>query len=98
MIRVVLPLHLRRLANVDKEVEVAVKGQATFASVLDALELAYPMLQGTIRDHVSKERRPYVRYFACGMDFSHESTDMEIPALVQDGVEPLRIVGAMSGG
>ena len=98
MIRVVLPLHLRRLANVDREVQLTVNGQATFASVLDALELAYPMLQGTIRDHVSKERRPYVRYFACGMDYSHESTEMEIPALVLDGIEPLRIVGAMSGG
>jgi len=98
MIRVVLPLHLRRLANVDREVQLTVKGKATFESVLDALEIAYPMLQGTIRDHVSKERRPYVRYFACGMDYSHESTDMEIPALVLEGVEPLRIVGAMSGG
>jgi len=98
MIRVVLPLHLRRLANVDKEVELVVNGDVTFDSVLDALENAYPMLQGTIRDHVSKERRPYVRYFACGMDYSHEPTNMHIPAAVKDGIEPLRIVGAMSGG
>lgn len=98
MIRVSLPFHLRNLANVEREVVLEVAGQATIATTLDALEAQYPMLQGTIRDHVSKERRPFIRFFACGQDFSHHPVETPLPDCVREGKEPLRIVGAMSGG
>ncbi len=98
MIRVRLPFHLRSLANVEREVELDVAGEPTFAAVLDELESLYPMLQGTIREHVSKERRPFIRFFACGQDFSHHPPETPLPDCVRDGREPLRIVGAMSGG
>jgi hypothetical protein len=98
MIRVVLPTHLRRLANVDREVEIQVEGPATIGAVLDALEAGYPMLGGTIRDHVTKKRRDFVRFFACGQDLSLESYDTLLPEAVVSGNEPLRIVGAMAGG
>ena len=98
MIRVVLPTHLQRLAKADREVAIQVGDLATLGSVLDALELRYPMLRGTIRDQVTKERRPYVRFFACGEDLSHEPVDTPLPDAVVMGVQPLRIVGAMAGG
>jgi len=98
MIRVVLPTHLWRLANVSREIEVQVEGSPALGPVLDALEARYPVLRGTIRDHVTKERRPFVRFFACGEDFSLEPPDAPLPAAVATGVEPLRIVGAMAGG
>jgi hypothetical protein len=98
MIRVVLPFHLRSLANVGREVELNLEGEATFAAVLDQLELQYPMLHGAIRDYVSGERRPYIRFFACGLDFSLDPLSSPLPQAVRDGKEPLRIVGAMSGG
>ena len=98
MIRVVLPTHLWRLANVSREIEVQVEGPPTLGPVLDALEARYPVLRGTIRDHATKERRPFVRFFACGEDFSLEPPDAPLPAAVATGVEPLRIVGAMAGG
>jgi hypothetical protein len=98
MIRVVLPTNLRKLANVEREIEIAVEGIPTYASVLDALEARYPMLRGTIRDHATKERRPFIRFFALGEDFSHEPQDAPLPEAVANGEEPLRIVGAMAGG
>lgn len=98
MIRVVLPTHLRRLANANREVEVAVEGPATLGAVLDALEAKYPMLGGTIRDHVTRQRRDFIRFFACGEDLSHEPPDSVLPEAVVTGKEPLRIVGAMAGG
>ncbi len=98
MIRVVLPGHLRMLARVDGEVELDVEGRATQRSVLDALEARYPVLRGTIRDHVTQQRRPYVRFFACEQDFSHEPPDALLPDAVATGVEPLLIVGAIAGG
>ena len=98
MIRVVLPAHLRRLARVNGEVTVAVGGIVTQRSVLDALEASYPMLSGTIRDHVTQQRRPYVRFFACSEDLSHESPDTPLPEAVANGAEPLLIVGAIAGG
>ena len=98
MIRVSLPFHLRSMANVEREVELDVAGEPTFAAVLDELEREYPMLQGTIREHVSKERRPFIRFFACGQDFSHHPPETVLPDCILDGREPLRIVGAMSGG
>ena len=98
MIRVVLPAHLRTLARVDSEVQLEVEGPVTQHSVLDALEARYPMLRGTIRDHVTLKRRPFVRFFACEQDLSHESPDAFLPAAVVSGVEPLLIVGAMAGG
>ena len=98
MIRVVLPAHLRTLARVDGEVALDVKGEITQRSVLDALEARYPMLRGTIRDHGTLKRRPFVRFFACEQDLSHESPDVSLPAAVASGVEPLLIVGAMAGG
>jgi sulfur-carrier protein len=98
MIRVVLPTNLRKLANVEREVEIAVEGIPTYASVLDALEARYPMLRGTIRDHATKERRPFIRFFALGEDFSHEPQDAPLPEAVANGEEPLHIVGAMAGG
>ena len=98
MIRVVLPAHLRTLARANGEVTVEVAGMATITSVLDALEASYPMLQGTIRDHVSKQRRPFVRFFACAEDLSHDSADTPLPEAVVSGTEPFLIVGAIAGG
>ena len=98
MIRVVLPPHLRTLARVNREIELRVEDPATQRSVLDALEAAYPMLRGTIRDHATHRRRPLVRFFACQEDLSHESPDAPLPAAVASGSEPLLIVGAMAGG
>ena len=98
MIRVVLPAHLRTLAHVDGEVKLDVEGQATQRSVLDTLEARYPMLRGTIRDHVTLKRRAFVRFFACEQDLSHESPDTPLPNAVATGAEPLLIVGAMAGG
>ncbi len=98
MIRVVLPAHLRLLAKADSEVSLEVAGPVTIASVLDALEARYPMLCGTIRDHVTKQRRPFVRFFACQEDWSHESTETPLPEAVASGAEPLLLVGAIAGG
>jgi hypothetical protein len=98
MIRVVLPAHLRLLAGVDGEVRVTVEGQVTIASVLDAMEARYPMLCGTIRDQVTHQRRPFVRFFACEEDWSHESPDAILPGAVASGAEPLLLVGAIAGG
>jgi sulfur-carrier protein len=98
MIRVELPYHLRNLAQVGKEVEVEVDGPVTQGSILDALEANYPMLRGTIRDHTTKTRRPFLRFFACGQDLSHESPDTPLPEAVAQGVEPFAVVGAMAGG
>ena len=98
MIRVVLPAHLRTLARVDGEVKLHVEGQVTQRSVLNALEARYPMLRGTIRDHVTQKRRPFVRYFACGQDLSHEPPDAPLPDAVALGAEPFLVVGAMAGG
>jgi molybdopterin synthase sulfur carrier subunit len=98
MIQVVLPAHLRTLARVDGDVKLEVQGEATQRSVLDALETKYPMLQGTIRDHVTRERRPYIRFFACSEDLSHQSPDAPLPDPVVAGTEPLFIVGAIAGG
>jgi molybdopterin synthase sulfur carrier subunit len=98
MIRVVLPAHLRTLAHVDGEVELHVEGQVTQRSVLDALEAQYPMLRGTIRDHVTQRRRAFVRFFACEQDLSHEPPDAPLPDAVALGAEPFLIVGALAGG
>ena len=98
MIRVVLPVHLRTLAQVDGEVELDVEGQATQRLVLDALEARYPMLRGTIRDHDTQQRRAFLRFFACGEDLSHEAPDARLPEAVAQGTEPFKIVGAMAGG
>ena len=98
MIRVVLPAHLRTLARVDGEVTLDVANQVTQRSVLDALEARYPMLRGTIRDHVTRQRRPFVRFFACEQDLSHEQPDSPLPEAVATGVEPFLVVGAMAGG
>ena len=98
MIRVVLPGHLRTLARIDGEVQLEVEGQATQRSVLDALETRYPMLRGTLRDHVTKQRRPFVRFFACEEDLSHESPDAPLPVPVATGAEPFLVVGAIAGG
>jgi molybdopterin synthase sulfur carrier subunit len=98
MIRIVLPAHLRTLARVDGEVKLDVAGPVTQRSVLDALEVAYPMLRGTIRDHVTRERRPFLRFFACEQDLSHESPDAPLPDAVAEGAEPYLVVGAMAGG
>jgi sulfur-carrier protein len=98
MIRVVLPPHLRTLARVDGEVELEIKGAATQGSVLDALEVRYPMLRGTIRDHVTRRRRPMVRFFVCGEDLSHESPDAPLPDAIAKGAEPFLIIGAIAGG
>jgi molybdopterin converting factor small subunit len=98
MIRVELPTHLRRLARVDKEVHVEVKGPVTQRAVLDALEAAYPVLRGTIRDSGTQKRRPLVRFFACKQDLSHESPDDPLPDAVATGTEPFMIIGAMAGG
>jgi sulfur-carrier protein len=98
MIVVVLPPHLKTLAQVDGDVQIEVAGQVTQRSVLDALEARYPMLCGTIRDHVTQERRPFLRFFACEEDLSHESPDALLPAPVASGAEPFFIVGAIAGG
>jgi sulfur-carrier protein len=98
MIRVTLPAHLRKLAHVDGEVKLDVEGQVTQRSVIDALEARYPMLQGTIRDHVTQKRRAFVRFFACGEDLSHEPPDAPLPDTVATGAEPFMIVGAIAGG
>lgn len=98
MIRVVLPAHLRTLARVTSEVTLDVQGKVTQRSVLDALEARYPMLRGTIRDHLTQRRRPFVRFFACEQDLSHEPDDVPLPDAVAKGEEPLLIVGAMAGG
>ena len=98
MIRVVLPYHLRTLAGVDGEVEVEVDGPATLGSVLDALETSYPMLRGTIRDHVTLARRDFLRYFACQEDLSHESLDTLLPEAVAEGRQPFTVLGAIAGG
>ena len=98
MIRVVLPYHLRNLAKVDDEVQLDVQGQVTLRLVLDVLEERYPMLRGTIRDHVTGKRRAFLRFFACEEDLSHESPDAPLPDAVATGKEPLVILGAIAGG
>ncbi|MCB0045003.1 MAG: MoaD/ThiS family protein [Caldilineaceae bacterium] len=98
MIRVVMPMHLRNLAGVDKEVTLDVAEPVTLDAVLNALEAAHPVLRGAIRDHATHKRRAFVRFFACREDISHESGDYLLPAAVADGREPLRIVGALAGG
>jgi len=98
VIRVTLPPHLRKLAQVDGEVKLHVEGQVTQRSVLDALEARHPMLRGTIRDHVTQRRRAFVRFFACGEDLSHEPPDALLPDAVATGAEPFMIVGAIAGG
>ena len=98
MIRVVLPTPLRTLAQVGREVEVKVEGTPTLESVLDAVEARYPVLCGTLRDHATHQRRPFIRFFACQQDLSHEPGSTELPAAVVKGDEPLLVVGAMAGG
>ena len=98
MIRVVLPAHLRTLAHVDGEVKLNVEGQVTQGSILDALEARYPMLRGTIRDHVTHQRRAFLRFFACGQDLSHDPPDAPLPDAVATAAEPFLVVGAMAGG
>ena len=98
MIRVVLPAHLRKLAGVDGEAQLEVEGVVTPCSVLDALEAKYPMLRGTIRDHVTKRRRDFLRFYACQEDLSHDATDTPLPDAVALGREPFLIVGAIAGG
>jgi len=98
MIRVVLPAHLRKLAQVEGEVKLEVAGPITQGTVLDALEARYPMLRGTIRDHATHKRRPFVRFFACEQDLSHESPDAPLPEAVATGKEAFMIVGAIAGG
>jgi hypothetical protein len=98
MIRVVFPAHLRTLARIDGEVSFDVKGKATQRALLDAIELRYPMLSGTIRDHYTQKRRPFLRFFACGEDLSHEAPDAPLPEEVVAGKEPYLIVGSVAGG
>jgi hypothetical protein len=98
MIRVILPAHLRTLAHADGEVTLDVEGQVTLRSVLEALEARYPVLRGTIRDHVTEQRRPFLRFFACEQDLSHDPPDTPLPEAVVSGVEPFLVVGAMAGG
>ena len=98
MIRVVLPVHLRTLARVSGEVQLDLAGPARLGDVLDALEAAHPVLRGSIREHVTLKRRPFVRFFACQQDVSHEAPDFRLPEMVQAGAEPLLIIGAMAGG
>lgn len=98
MIRVVLPHHLRTLAGVGSEVDLALDGPPTLGAVLDAVEARFPMLRGTIRDHTTRQRRPFIRFFACGQDLSHEPAETPLPEPVVRGAEPFRIVGAMAGG
>jgi len=97
-IRVILPPHLRGLAHINGEVKLEVAGAVTQRSVVDALEASYPMLRGTIRDHVTQQRRPFLRFFACEEDLSHESPDAPLPEAVTSGKEPLLIIGAIAGG
>lgn len=98
MIRVVLPAHLKVLANVAREVQLELTGTATPEAVIDALEAAYPALRGTIRDPATKRRRPFVRFYACDLDLSHEPIDLPLPEAVASGVEPFIVIGAMAGG
>jgi hypothetical protein len=98
MIRVVLPMHLRTLARVDDEVTLEVPGPVTQRAILDALEARYPVLCGTIRDHVTQQRRPFLRFFACEEDWSHELPDVPLPTKVATGAEPFLVIGAMAGG
>ncbi len=98
MIRVVLPAHLRTLAHISGEVALEVEGPVTQRSVLDAIEARYPMLMGTLRDHVTQQRRPFVRFFACEQDLSHDSPDTGLPDAVAKGIEPFLVVGAIAGG
>ncbi|MBA2628312.1 MAG: MoaD/ThiS family protein [Gemmatimonadales bacterium] len=98
MIRVALPEHLRTLARVDGEIGVDVAGDVTQRRVLDAVESSYPMLRGTIRDHVTQRRRPFVRFFACGEDLSHDPPDSPLPPAVAEGAEPFLVIGAVAGG
>ena len=98
MIRVELPAHLRTLARVDDEVKVHVEGPATQRTILDALEVCYPMLRGTIRDHVTQQRRPFLRFFACQEDVSHDPPDAPLPEAIAIGAEPFMVVGALAGG
>jgi molybdopterin synthase sulfur carrier subunit len=98
MIRVVLPAHLRTLACVNGDVELEIEGEITQRSILDALEARYPMLRGTIRDHVTKARRPFLRFFACAEDLSHEPPDAPLPEAVASGAQPFFIIGAIAGG
>ena len=98
MIRVQLPAHLRTLAKVSSEVELEIEGRVTQRSVLDALEARYPVLRGTIRDHVTLQRRPFLRFFACEQDLSHEPADAPLPELVASGKEPFLVIGAIAGG
>ena len=98
MIRVILPMHLRTLAHVGAEVKLDVEGPLTQRSLLDALEARYPMLRGTIRDHVTRRRRPFLRFFACEQDLSHEPPDAPLPDAVARGAEPFLVVGAIAGG
>jgi len=98
MIRVILPAHLKLLAHVNGEVRIDVEGRATMSSVLDAIEARYPMLCGTIRDQVTRQRRPFVRFFACEQDLSHESPDAELPEAIATGAEPRLLGGAIAGG
>jgi molybdopterin converting factor small subunit len=98
MIRVTLPTHLWRLANTHQEIKVELEGSPTIGSLLDTLEQSYPVLRGTLRDHVTKQRRDFIRFFACGEDLSLEPADTPLPAEVITGAKPFRIVGAMAGG
>ncbi|MEN3370643.1 MAG: sulfur-carrier protein [Verrucomicrobiota bacterium] len=98
MIRVELPFHLRKLARVDGEVQLEVEGAVTQRAILDALEARYPMLRGAIRDHVTHQRRPFVRFFACQQDLSHDPPDTPLPDAVAEAAEPFVVVGAMAGG
>ncbi|MFZ0546663.1 MAG: MoaD/ThiS family protein [Candidatus Promineifilaceae bacterium] len=98
MIRVTLPAHLRNLARTGPEVQLVVEGPVTQRTILDALEAEYPVLRGTIRDHVSLNRRPFLRFFACKEDWSHESPDAELPDAVAEGKEPFMVIGAVAGG
>jgi sulfur-carrier protein len=98
MIRVVLPYHLRNLAQVGQEVELQMDGSVSIEAVLSALEARYPMLRGTIRDQVTLQRRPFLRFFVCGQDWSLEPSEIALPEAILKGLEPLRIVGAMAGG
>ena len=98
MIRVVIPYHLCNLANVSGEVELDVEGNATLGGVLDALEARYPVLRGTIRDHVTGQRRPFIRFYLCEVDWSHESPDKALPEAIVNGKEPLLVIGAIAGG
>jgi hypothetical protein len=98
MVRVILPYHLRNLAKAGPEVHLDIEGPITLCSVLDALESRYPMLAGTIRDHVTQERRPFLRFFACELDLSHEPPDTPLPDPVASGAEPFIVLGAIAGG